>query len=171
MTLSAETAANAQLYTITAVSNDKATATAMTVAAANTPLLVKNTTEITQTVLLMPTDNAADNVTAASEFVGTLEDTQIAASTDDLTNYAFNGLKFVMVRSALDIAANKAWLAIPMSTARQISIVFEDATGVNAVESGKLKVESFYDLSGRKLDKMPTKKGVYILNGRKVVIK
>ena len=171
VTLSAETAANAQLYTITAVSNDKATATAMTVAAAETPLLVKNTTETTQTVLLMPTDNAADDVTVASEFVGTLEDTQIAASTEDLTNYAFNGKAFVFVKNDLSVSANKAWLAIPTSTARQISIVFEDATGVNAVESGKLKVESFYDLSGRKLDKMPTKKGVYILNGRKVVIK
>ena len=29
----------------------------------------------------------------------------------------------------------------------------------------------WYDLNGRKLDKMPTKKGVYIMNGRKVVVK
>ena len=171
VTLSAETAANAQLYTITAVSNDKATATAMTVAAANTPLLVKNTTETTQTVLLMPTDNAADNVTVASEFVGTLEDTQIAASTDDLTNYAFNGLKFVMVRSALDIAANRAWLSIPTSTARSITLVFDDLTEVKEVKGVKEVTEGdWYDLSGRKVN-APTKKGVYILNGRKVVVK
>ena len=29
----------------------------------------------------------------------------------------------------------------------------------------------FYTLDGRKLDGKPTKKGVYIVNGRKVVIK
>ena len=178
VTLSAETAANAQLYTITAVSNDKATATAMTVAAANTPLLVKNTTESTQTVLLMPTDNAADNVTAASEFVGTLEDTQIAASTEDQANYAFNGLKFVMVRSALDIAANRAWLSIPTSTARSISIVFDDATGIDSMVNGQWSMDTWYDLSGRKVANGQSsmvngqlKKGVYIMNGKKVVVK
>ena len=169
VTLSAETAANAQLYTITAVSNDKATATAMTVAAANTPLLVKNTTETTQTVLLMPTDNAADNVTAASEFVGTLEDTQIAASTDDLTNYAFNGKQFVYVLNDLSVSANKAWLAIPTSTARQISIVFDDATAISAVSGSPADNSSLYTLDGRKVAK--TRKGVYIQNGKKVVVR
>ena len=71
------------------------------------------------------------------------------------------------------IADIRAWLAIPAgeATARTITLVFGDATGVNAVESGKLKVESFYDLNGRKLNGEPTRKGVYIQNGRKVVIK
>ena len=169
VTLSAETAANAQLYTITAVSNDKATATALTVAAAETPLLVKNTTESTQTVLLMPTDNAADNVTAASEFVGTLEDATIAASTDDQVNYAFNGKQFVYVLNDLSVSANKAWLAIPMSTARQISIVFDDATAISAVSGSPADNSSLYTLDGRKVAK--TRKGVYIMNGKKVVVR
>ena len=178
--LSEASVATAQLYTITSVGQETATATELQIAAANTPLLVKNNGEETMTIMLMPTDETADDVTAASEFVGTLEETTIAASTDDQANYAFNGLKFVMVRSALDIAANRAWLAIPTSTARSITLVFGDATGVNAVESGKFldepsgkaeqKVESFYDLSGRKV-KSPTEKGVYIVNGKKVVIK
>ena len=33
------------------------------------------------------------------------------------------------------------------------------------------KTSEWYDLSGRKLDSKPTTKGVYIVNGRKVVIK
>ena len=37
------------------------------------------------------------------------------------------------------------------------------------VESSKLKVQSYYDLQGRQVTK-PTK-GLYIVNGRKVVIK
>ena len=172
LTLSSTSEDIAQLYTITSVAADKATATPLTVAAAETPLLVKNTTDETQTILLMPTEEAADNVTVAPEFVGTLEDTQIAASTEDLANYAFNGLKFVMVRKALDVDANRAWLAIPTSTARSISIVFDDLTEVKEVKGVKEVTEGdSYDLNGRKLDKMPTKKGVYILNGKKVVIK
>ena len=169
LTLSSTSEDIAQLYTITSVAADKATATPLTVAAAETPLLVKNTSDETQTILLMPTEEAADNVTAANEFVGTLEDTQIAASTEDLTNYAFNGLKFVMVRKALDVDANRAWLAIPTSTARSISIVFGDAT---SIDHSTLNIDhssdAVYDLSGRKVA-APTTKGVYVKNGKKVV--
>ena len=172
VTLSAETAANAQLYTITAVSNDKATATALTVAAANTPLLVKNTTESTQTIMLIPTDDAADDVTVFPGFVGTLEDAQIAASTDAKTNYAFNGKQFVWVRTALPVAANKAWLEVPTSTARSIALVFadDDATAISAVSGSPADKAAVYDLSGRKVTN-PAKKGVYIVNGKKVVVK
>ena len=170
LTLSSTSEDVAQLYTITSVAADKATATPLTVAAAETPLLVKNTTDEMQTILLMPTEEAADNVTAVPEFKGTLEDTQIAASTEDLANYAFNGLKFVMVRKALDIAANRAWLAIPTSTARSIKLVFSDET--TAIDNGKLTMDNeagaVYDLSGRKVA-APTTKGVYVKNGKKVV--
>ena len=172
LTLSAETAANAQLYTITAVNDDKATATALTVAAANTPLLVKNTTESTQTIMLIPTDDAADDVTVFPGFVGTLEDAQIAASTDAQTNYAFNGLQFVRVKYALPVAANKAWLEVPTSTARSIALVFadDDATAISAVSGSPADKAAVYDLSGRKVTN-PAKKGVYIVNGKKVVVK
>ena len=46
-----------------------------------------------------------------------------------------------------------------------------EATGVNEViEVNGVNDGSFYDLSGRKVN-APTKKGVYILNGKKVVVK
>ena len=49
---------------------------------------------------------------------------------------------------------------------------FEDPDGIETVESSKLKVESsWYDLSGRKLSGKPAKAGLYINNGKKVVIK
>ena len=171
VTLSAETAANAQLYTITAVSNDKATATAMTVAAANTPLLVKNTTETTQTVLLMPTDNAADNVTVASEFIGTLEETTIAASDANTSNYAFNGKQFVWVKNALAIGANKAWLSVNTGVpSARITIVFEDATKIANTNITNITNGEWYTIDGRKVN-APSKKGIYIMNGKKVVVK
>ena len=43
-------------------------------------------------------------------------------------------------------------------------------TGISSVESLKLKVESWYTLEGVKLNGKPTTKGVYINNGKKVVI-
>ena len=46
------------------------------------------------------------------------------------------------------------------------------ATGIEEMEvSGGVEGAAYYTLDGRKLDGKPTKKGVYIVNGRKVVIK
>ena len=48
----------------------------------------------------------------------------------------------------------------------------EDVTGVKEVKEVKeVKDNSFYDLSGRKLNGKPTRSGVYVNNGRKVVLK
>jgi len=160
----------AKLYTISAVGTETATATEITSANAEMPFLIYNGAATEKTIILIPTD-ATSNQAVAPEFVGTLETTTIAASSENQNNYAFNGLQFVWVKNAIDVAANKAWLTISATNAPVINLVFGDATGIDMVESGKLKVESWYDLNGRKLQKMPTKKGVYILNGKKVVIK
>ena len=171
--------ADAVLYTISSVSTTDGTATlsdAIATAPSNTPLLVYNSnTSQDKTFLLIPAD-AEPNLalTVAPEFIGTTEATTIAASTDGLNNYAFNGKKFIWVMEALPVAANKAWLAIPTElNARTINLVFDDgnATGLDGVTRTAEQNGDYYDLNGRKLDKKPTRKGVYIQNGRKVVIK
>ena len=65
----------------------------------------------------------------------------------------------------------------------KMSIVFADdwfgeinngiATGIDQVTSNKSQVTSaeWYNLNGQKLNGMPTEKGLYIVNGRKVMIK
>ena len=62
-----------------------------------------------------------------------------------------------------------------MSNLRAYSIDFGDgeATEIVEVDGGQLAVDSddsWYDLQGRKLDGEPTTKGVYIKNGKKVVV-
>jgi hypothetical protein len=53
----------------------------------------------------------------------------------------------------------------------------EDADAITAIESSKFKVQSsksndsWYDLSGRRLNTAPTAKGVYINGGKKYIIK
>ena len=168
---------DAQLYTITSVGNETATATELTVAAANTPLLVKNNAAEAKTILLIPTINATpDDVTPYEGFKGTLEATQIAASTATQNNYALNGKEFVWVKDAIAVGANRAWLEIPATTtnSRALTIVFDDVTGMSEelrVKSEEFATAQWYDLNGRKLQAAPTKKGVYILNGKKVVVK
>jgi hypothetical protein len=77
-----------------------------------------------------------------------------------------------MVRSALDIAANRAWLSINTGVpSARITLVFDETTKITNTNLTNLTNGDWYDLNGRKLNAAPTRKGVYILNGKKVVIK
>ena len=62
------------------------------------------------------------------------------------------------------------WLASGTSAARELSLVDSGTTGITTVNSTDSS-DAWYTLDGRKLDEKPTKKGLYILNGRKVVIR
>ena len=165
--------ADGKIYTITDVSETTATATELTVAAANTPILVQNTSTEEKTIVLFPTENAGDDVTAYAGFVGTLTRTHVPASTDAKTVYALNGKQFVYVKNALTIGANKAWLEVDNAAARKLTIVF-DGNGTTGIADNKresITNNRYYDLNGRKLNAAPTQKGVYILNGKKVVVR
>ena len=169
-----QTSADAQLYTISSVSDDQAVlSSAITTAPSNTPLLIFNNSDQAKTFLLIPAD-AEPNLalTVAPEFQGTLTGTTIAASTENVTNYALNGKQFVYVKNAIAIGANKAWLSISNSNARTLTIVSDsEATGIRPIVNCQLSIVNWYDLNGRRLQGKPTKKGVYIQNGKKVVVK
>ena len=168
---------NAELYTISSVTESEAVLSdAITVAPAETPLLVYNKSEQDKTFLLIPTTDDADEVTPAIQFVGTLEATTIPASATGADNYALNGYAFVWVKTAIEVDANKCWLHIASqpATARAMtrSIVGGNGTtGIDAIENVTIDNEGWYDLNGRKLQGKPTKKGIYIHNGKKVVVK
>ena len=163
-----------KLYTVTAVADATATITELGVAAAGTPLLVKNNGSQEKTVLLILTDATADAVTPYAGFKGTATATTVAASSATTRNFTCNGLQFVAVRNDLDISANKCWLEVgATNNARQLKIVVGDATAISEVlrvKSEEFAPAQWYDLSGRRVSK-PAKKGVYIKNGKKVVVK
>ena len=164
----------AELYTIESVNGDQAVLSDRSDAMpSNTPMLVYNKSNETKVILLIPCAEPDMAITVAPEFQGTLTGTTIAASTEGQTNYALNGKAFVFVKNDLAIGANKAWLSINTGEpSARITLVFDDATGVKEVkEVIEVNDGSWYDLNGRKLQGMPTKKGVYLFNGRKVVVK
>ena len=73
-------------------------------------------------------------------------------------------------------AANRAYLALPIgSGAKDFTIVFEDdVTGITPINvNDNVNVNAaVYDLQGRKIaDKPSSQKGIYIVNGKKIVIK
>ena len=46
----------------------------------------------------------------------------------------------------------------------------KDQTGINTIDKSQSTIDSYYTIDGVKLNGKPTKKGVYIVNGKKVVI-
>ena len=163
-----------KLYTITSVNATEATVTEIPSANTKMPFLIFNSSNEKKTVLLIPTDDVINQV-YATEFVGTLKATTIATSDETTDNYTFNGKEFERMENDIPIAANRAWLTIPTgANAHVIKLISSEAASIN--EEPRMKSEEsapteWYDLNGRKLQGIPAKKGVYILDGRKVVVK
>ena len=162
-----------EIYTVSSVSGTTATlSSAVDAMKANKPMLVYNKGDVDKTILLIPCDEPDLQLTFAPEFKGTLTASTIAASTDNVSNYALNGKQFVIVRSNLEIGANKCWLSVEATNgARAINLVFDDATRIDGMIRANDLNGDYYDLNGRKLQGIPTRKGIYIKNGKKVVVK
>lgn len=77
--------------------------------------------------------------------------------------------------SSVAIPANKAYLKVLKSSvdagARELNVVFEDeATGISAIPmNSEVMNNNYFDLQGRRVAQ-PTK-GMYIVNGKKIIIK
>ena len=73
--------------------------------------------------------------------------------------------------AAFDIAANKAYLAVPTADAARIQAFwFEDeVNGIDNPQLSTLNSQPIYSLSGQRVEK--AKKGLYIVNGKKCVIR
>ncbi len=77
--------------------------------------------------------------------------------------------------SAFVSKANKAWLAVPAGQSNALSIKFKDkdeTTGITSVETevDATTVSGIYTLQGVRVSDM-NQKGVYIVNGKKVLVK
>ena len=75
--------------------------------------------------------------------------------------------------AAFNSGAHKAYLAIPKSSGINISAFsFEDLNGIRSVvDDNAASAEDVYTLSGIRMNGKQLPKGIYIVNGKKVVIK
>ena len=171
---------NFKLYTVSSVSGDKATLSdAVDAMPKNTPMLVYNSTNETKTVLLIPCDEPDLAITVADQFLGTLTDkTFTDADMAAADYYVCNGKQFVKVRGAGTLGANKAYLQFvtnqQQSAPQYISIsgdLGEGTTRIDNLNVNDNENGEWYDLNGRKLNGKPAQKGIYIKNGKKVVVR
>lgn len=164
-------------YIATNVDNSAGTVTMkqIGVAPANTPVVLKGAPSTTYAV--------KTTLSASEQPIGNLLRGSATKSVELEANtaYILSGGKFYK-NNAGTMPAGKAYLPVAAvditasSSAPQLAIVFDDNGNMTAIKDVRGKVEDvrsqvWYDLSGRKLNGMPSKKGLYIINGKKVVIK
>ena len=156
-------------YKVSAIGADNVTLEEVTKAPAGTPL-----------VLQAAAGNYCLNIVAsAAEVTGNqLQISTGNATTDDSYKvYALASkgdpavVGFYQVKAGTKVPAGKCYLSVAKTSAPEfLGFDFNgEATGISQIENGKLRIENVYDLQGRKVAQ-PTK-GLYIVNGRKVVIK
>ena len=177
--LTTEENSGAELYTIASVTDKEAVLTrALETAPAETPLLVFNISTENKTFMLIPTQEPDLQLTVGKEFKGTAEGKEFTA--DDMAAadyYVCTGKAFVWVKGAGIIGANKCWLQISKTSqpasSRTVSRSIVHGNGTTGITTTDFTDETdgdLYDLNGRKVTE-PKKKGIYIKNGKKVVIK
>jgi hypothetical protein len=173
---------NIVFYTISNISDDRTKANVTpinsTIIPANTPTLVYNGGNDQQTVKLKVTTDAVNlTVDYVEQFKGTATDREFTADDMAANDYfALSGGKaFAPVKGTGTLGKNKCWLEFAKQqtpSARQLTIVFDnEATGIQTSKFTKETNSEWYTIDGRKVNGMPTKKGIYMNNGRKVVVK
>ena len=167
-----------KLYSVQNVTNTEVVLTAeLSVIAAEMPYFIYNDNDTEVEVSIIVSSEEADNVDYDSEhFKGTLvAKTFTAEDMQQADYYVLNGgSSFVWVKDAGVLAAGKCWVQLSKSEsagARRLTIVHEgETTGISTVKTAAdTKDAAVYDLQGRRV--MQPTKGLFIVNGKKVVIK
>ena len=155
-------------YIVTGNSGSAITTTQMTgTVPANTPLLLEGTTTAIPVAASSSTDVSANKLKAGTGAAVSAEGgkTKYVLSADGSTA-VFKKIN----ATAATVAAGKAYLEFTGDVPAPMLSMGGETTGINAVNGEGFTVNgSVYDLQGRRVAQ-PTK-GLYIVNGRKVVIK
>ena len=150
------------------------------------------------TAVIIVADNSVVSMTAATAlppYSGTNDlrgvdyDTPVADIRSDLGEGTFYVLGMTTVGNeqhfgfhrytGTDMAAHKAFVHVSgsQSAARSLTMVFDEASGIESAEADSSlftlhsSLSTWFTLDGRRLQAKPTAPGIYINNGKKVVIK
>lgn len=171
-------------YTVTGVANDcvQLEEVAKNALVANTPYMIKNDGELLYSEELTGWGTANAASYESNGFTGVFTETTIPASTETIINYVLqtkpvDAQAFYKVTSAFTTTPYKCYLTVnsEITNAHMLKLFFDEdeTTGINGLtpnpspESEGSKI--IYDLQGRKVQN--PKRGMYIINGKKVVIK
>ena len=159
--------AGLEAYVISSLSETSAVASQIDYIPQGVPLLLKRNDATTNSF-----DFATGSGTAPTTNLLKVYDTDKTVSNRE--GYILYKDEFVLVDEGT-LPAGRVFLPLNGGNAamtRGIVVEGEGTTGIqNLVSDSEVSHGVWYDLQGRKIDGKPIKKGVYILNGRKVVVK
>lgn len=103
-----------------------------------------------------------------------------AGDEGDYIKFYLNDSRFLKVESLVIIPANRAYLRLPSSLVGDTKVVklwwgneevSPIATSISEATQDKIQSDEWFTIEGIKLNGKPTEKGIYIRNGRKVILK
>lgn len=116
------------------------------------------------------TTTTTDNTSVEGNLLRHADNAVNADTFEGLIYGLYNGK---MMRVSGTIPAGKNYLVAWEAAAPELNFVFDfegNTAGVSQIENGEWRIDNVYDLSGRKLSGKPSKNGLYIMNGKKVVV-
>ena len=131
---------------------------------ANTGILLEGEGEV-----VIPVAASADAV-VGNKLVGKTSEYELPAGDGYVLLNGTNGVGFYINPDAVfTVGANTAYLPADFAGARAFYLFDDETTDIKTVQDSKFMVNDYFDLQGRRVAQ-PTK-GLYIVNGRKIVIK
>ena len=152
-----------EAYVATSATAGGVTLTQVTAVPAKTPLILKGTADTEYSVPFATSATApATNLLKAGDGTTTI-------GGDSNYDYVLSSGKFVRANAGT-VAVGKAYLHLdPAPASHELSLIFgDDATGIQNIKVGA-EDNVYYDLQGRRV--LYPKKGLYIVNGKKVILK
>lgn len=143
---------------------------AVTSLAANKPVLVTKAGEYTASAVSVA-ETSASQINTNGNLTGVYQNTEAPVGSYVLQNHpATQGVAFYLVGEVKPtVKPFRAFIPTQDAKVKAIKVVFDgEATGIKEITSDNTKAEIF-DLSGRRVTK--AQKGVYIVNGKKVIKK
>ena len=151
-----------EAYIVTSPSTTKTTLVEVSSVPAGTPVVLKGAGEHTLTVAASSTD-VSSNCLHVSDGVSTPSGAYVLADGD-------YGVGFYLWTGSSALSAGKIYMQIPTGGAREFFSLDGEASGIDSLltNNGEVKGE-VYSLSGQRVAQPA--KGLYIVNGKKVIIK
>ena len=162
----------AKVYYVSGIGEGVVNLTEISGIPAGLPVLIKGTVGTETVAALTEAETSITVPTDADEqFKGTPTALE-AIPTDSYVQgqtYVLYGGKFLLADTNSGIGAHKCWLTLSGSNARQLNLNVGDATGITPTPNPSRAGGEWYTLDGRKLSGEPTRKGLHIYNGKKVI--
>ena len=140
---------------------------------AETGVLLRGTAGETYTLTATADDGSA---IGNNTLVAVTVPTHVEPTDGDYTNFMLKGGEFIRIAeddASVKMPANKAYLQLPAAEtgeAKLVTLLWDDApTGISTVSRQPSTDNHYYNLNGQRLS--ASRKGINIINGRKIVIR